>query len=85
MYILAAFETKQSHGEVPVMPELWRMQSTSSLLLFPGPLWPGMVVSDRALCYGLNRTNWKNMPNWIVLIRTVWLNWIAWNRNIFDD
>ena len=25
------------------------------------------------------------MLNWIVWIITVWLNWIAWNRNAFDD
>ena len=25
------------------------------------------------------------MLKWIVLIRTVWLNWIAWNRNVFDN
>ena len=25
------------------------------------------------------------MLNWIVWIRTVWLKWIAWNRNIFDN
>ena len=24
------------------------------------------------------------MLNWIVWIRTVWLNWVAWNRNSFD-
>ena len=23
------------------------------------------------------------MLNWIGLIRTVWLNWIAWNRSVF--
>ncbi len=23
--------------------------------------------------------------NKIVWIRTVWLNWIAWNRNVFDN
>ena len=23
--------------------------------------------------------------NWIVWIRTVWLKWIAWNRNDFDN
>ena len=22
--------------------------------------------------------------NWIVWIRTVWLIWITWNRNVFD-
>ena len=25
------------------------------------------------------------MLNWIVWIRTVWINWIAWNRNVFDN
>ena len=25
------------------------MQSTSSLPLFPGPLWPGVVASDKVL------------------------------------
>ena len=23
--------------------------------------------------------------NWIVWIRTVWLKWIAWNGNVFDN
>ena len=23
--------------------------------------------------------------NWIVGIRTVWLNWMAWNRYVFDN
>ena len=32
------YDTKQSDGEVPVMLELWGMQSTHSLLFFPGPL-----------------------------------------------
>ncbi len=46
------YETKQSDGEVPVMVELWGMQSTPSLLLLPGPLWPRMVAHDRALSMG---------------------------------
>ena len=25
------------------------------------------------------------MLNWMVCSRTVWLNWIAWNGNIFDN
>ena len=24
------------------------------------------------------------MLNWIICIRTVWLNWIAWNRNVVE-
>ena len=33
------YDTKQSDSEVPVMLELWGMQSTPSLPLLPGPLW----------------------------------------------
>ena len=46
------YDTKQSDGEVPVMLGLWRMQSTPSLLLLPGPLWPSVVAPDRALSMG---------------------------------
>ena len=35
------YDTKQSDGEVPVMLELWGMQSTPSLPSLSGPLWPG--------------------------------------------
>ena len=43
------YDTKQSDGEVPVMLGLWGMQSTPSLPLVLGPLWPRMVAPDRAL------------------------------------
>ena len=46
------YDTKQSDSEVPVMLELWRMQSTPSLLSLPGPLWPGVVTPDRVLSLG---------------------------------
>ena len=46
------YDTKQSDGEVPVMLGLSEMQSTPSLPLLPGPLWPGMVALDRALSMG---------------------------------
>ena len=46
------YDTKQSDSEVPVMLELWGMRSTPSLLLLPGPLWPGMVAPDKALSIG---------------------------------
>ena len=44
------YDTKWSDGEVPGMLELWGMQSTPSLPLLPGPLWPrvggpGMILS----------------------------------------
>ena len=38
------------------MLELWGMQSTPSLPLLPGSLWPGVVASDKGPIYGLNRT-----------------------------
>ena len=44
--------TKQSNGDVPVMLGLWGMQSSVSLPLLPGPLWPGVVAPDRALSMG---------------------------------
>ena len=46
------YDTKQSHGEVPAVLELWGMRSTSSLLLLPGPLCPGVVAPDRVLSIG---------------------------------
>ena len=46
------YDTKQSDGEVPVMLGPWGIQSTPSLPLLPGPLWPGVVPPDRALLMG---------------------------------
>ena len=34
------YDTKQPDGEVPIMPELWGMQTTPLLPLIPGPLGP---------------------------------------------
>ena len=41
------YDTKQSDGEVPVMLELWGMQSTPLLPSLPGPLWPRVVAPDK--------------------------------------
>ena len=68
------YDTKQSDGKVPAMLKLWGTQSTSSLPLLPGPFWPGVLAPDKDPIYGLNRTN-----------GTVMLNWIAGNRNNFDN
>ena len=46
------YDTKQSDGEVSAVLKLWRIQSTPSLPLLPGPLWPRMVASDRAISMG---------------------------------
>ena len=56
-------------GEVPVMLELWGMQSTPSLPSLPGPLRSLIRCYHSGPMYGLNRTN-------CILI----LNWIVWNR-----
>ena len=40
------YTTKQSDGEIPVVLGL------PSLPMRPGPLWPGIVVPDRALSIG---------------------------------
>ena len=47
-----ACDTKHSDGEVPVMLEIWGMQSTPSLPSLPGPLWPRMVAPDRVQSMG---------------------------------
>ena len=45
------YDTK-SDGEVPVMLELWGMQSTSLLQSLPGLLRFGMVAPDRVRSMG---------------------------------
>ena len=65
------YDTKQSYAEVPVMLELWGMQSTSSLPSLSGPLWPKMLAPDRVLSMGQIELNCIFM-----------LNWIAWNRTV---
>ena len=49
------------------------MWGTLSLSSLPGPLWPGVVAPDRALSIG-----------YIELICVLVLNWIVWNRTVFD-
>ena len=55
--------TKQSDGGLPLMLELWGMQSTFSLPSLPGPLWPGVVASDRVLSMGQIELNCVLMLN----------------------
>ena len=40
------YDLKQSDGEAPVMLKLWGMQSTPSVPLLPGSLWPRVVAPD---------------------------------------
>ena len=41
------------------MLELWGIWTTPSLPLLLGSLWPRVVVPDRGLIYGSNRTVWR--------------------------
>ena len=42
------YDTKQSDGEASVMLEIWEMWSTPSLPSILGPLWPRVVIPDKA-------------------------------------
>ena len=94
------YDTKQSDGEVPIMLELWGMQSTPSLSLLPGPFWPGVVALDRVLSMDQIELNYVLILNWIVWNRTVYMYkngfginspwWLMWhktnpNQNCFDS
>ena len=65
------YDIKQSDGEVPVMLELWGMQSTPSLLSLPGLLWPGDLATDMVFSMGQIELNCVLM-----------LNWTTWNRTV---
>ena len=84
------YDTKRSDGEAPVMLELWKRQSNSSLPSLPGPFWVGVVAPDRVRSKGEIELNSALMLNWIAWNRTVltfkllMLNWIVWNRTVFD-
>ena len=67
------YDTKQSDGEVPVMLELWEMQSIPSLPSLLGLLWHEVVASNRVLSMSLIELNCILM-----------LNWIVWNKTVFD-
>ena len=70
-YKCPGYDTKQSDGKVPVMLELWGMQSTTPLPSLPVPLGPGVVAPDRVLSMGQIGLNCVLM-----------LNWITWNRTV---
>ena len=67
------YDTKQSDGEVLVMLGFWRTWSIPSLPSLLGALWPGVAAPDSVLSMGL-----------IELNRLLMLNWIVWNRTVFD-
>ena len=57
------YDLKQSDCEVPVMLEIWGMQSTPSLPSLSGPLWPGVVPPVRAPSMGQIELNCVLMLN----------------------
>ena len=65
------YDSKLSHGAVPVMMEFWGMWGTISLSSLPGPLCPGVVTPDRVLSMGQ-----------IELNSTLMLNWFSWKRTV---
>ena len=65
------YNNKESDGEAPVMLEIRKMRSNSSLPLLPGRIWCGVVAADRVLSMA------QLILNWILM-----LNWIAWNRTV---
>ena len=63
------------------------MRSIPSLPSLPGPLWPGVVVSDRVLSMGQSELKCVLVSKWIARNGTVFvietvlkLNWVVWNR-----
>ena len=73
LHLCLDYDIKQADGEGLEMLELWWMQSVPSLPLLQGLLWPGVVAPDRTLSIGQIEINSVFM-----------LNWIAWNRTVFD-
>ena len=67
------YDTKQLDCEASVMLELWRMQTTPLLPSLPGPLWPGVVASDRVQSMSPIEQNSVLMLDWIVWNRTVYM------------
>ena len=85
------YDTKQSDGEIPVILELWEMQSYSSLPSFPRPFWSEMLASYRILSIGSNRTklctyaklNCSKQNCFWHLNYVLVLNWTVWNRTVY--
>ena len=69
----SGYDTKESDGEASVMLELWGMWSTLSLPSLQGPLCPEVVAHDGVL----------SMVQ-IALNSVLMLNWIVWNKIIFE-
>ena len=57
------YYTNQSDGEGSVMLKLRGIQSTPSLTLLQGPLWPGVGAPDRTLSMGQKGLNCELLLN----------------------
>ena len=47
--VCLGYDAKPSDGKAPIIPRVWGMWSIPSLLLPPGPLWPGVLAPFRVL------------------------------------
>ena len=63
LYNTAGYDTMLSDADVPVMLELWEIQSTPSLPSLPSPLRPGVISSDWVLFIGKIELNCVLMLN----------------------
>ena len=52
------YDTKESDGKAPLIPEHWEMQNNSLLSSVPAPLKPGVVAPDKVLSIGQIERNW---------------------------
>ena len=74
------YDSKQSDCEVPVMLELWGMQSIPLLSLLQGPLWSVVVAPDSVLSMDHIEQNCVLMLNWLVWNGTVFV----WYSELFE-
>ena len=65
------YDSKNSDGEAALTLELWEVPLLPSL---SGPVWPGVVVCDKARSMGQIELNCLLTLNWIVWNRTVYMH-----------
>ena len=63
------YETKQSDGEVPVMPKLWERWSTLLLPSLSGLLWPRLVAPERVLSIDQKELNCVLLLNYFLTLK----------------
>ena len=72
------YYTKQSDGDVPVIMELWGIQSIPSMPSLRGPLWSGVLAPDSSIWAPDRVLSMGQIELSCVLL----LNCITWNRTV---